>query len=58
MYFKQNYFLPIGLEVEIASFVNYNNHQRYPESLNNLTPADVYFGRAKEGLPKLDYMKK
>jgi transposase InsO family protein len=54
----QNYFLPGHLETEIASFVNYYNHQRYHESLNNLTPADVYFGRAKEVLTKRDQIKK
>ena len=53
----QNYFLPTDLEVEIASFVNYYNHQRYHESLDNLTPADVYFGRAKEVLTKRDQIK-
>jgi putative transposase len=54
----QNYFLPTELEVEIANFVNYYNHQRYHESLDNLTPADVYFGRAKEVLTKRDYIKR
>ena len=54
----QNYFLPTELEVEIASFVSYYNHQRYHESLDNLTPADVYFGRAKEVLTKRDQIKK
>lgn len=54
----QNYFLPTELEVEIASFVNYYNHQRYHESLDNLTPADVYFGKAKEVLTKRDQIKK
>jgi putative transposase len=54
----QNYFLPTELEVEIASFVNYYNHQRYHESLDNLTPADIYFGRAKEVLTKRDQVKK
>jgi putative transposase len=38
--------------------VNYYNHQRYHESLDNLTPADVYFGRAKEVLTKRDQIKK
>jgi len=54
----QNYFLPTALETEIASFVNYYNHQRYHESLDNLTPADIYFGRAKEVLTKRDHIKK
>jgi transposase InsO family protein len=54
----QNYFLPGQLESEIASFVTYYNHLRYHESLDNLTPADVYFGRAKEVLTKRDHIKK
>jgi putative transposase len=49
---RQNYFLLTELEVEIASFVNYYKHQRYHESWNNLTPADVYFGQAKEVLTR------
>jgi transposase InsO family protein len=53
----QNYFLPGELESQIASFVSYYNNQRYHESLDNLTPADVYFGRTKEVLNKREKIK-
>lgn len=42
----ENYYLPGDLERAVADFVDHYNHRRYHESLDNLTPADVYFGRA------------
>lgn len=53
----QNYYSPWELDREIASFVEYYNHQRYHESLDNLTPADIYFGRQKEVLGKREEIK-
>ncbi|SFM97174.1 Integrase core domain-containing protein [Nitrosomonas communis] len=38
----ENYYFPNELEDRIRQFVDYYNHERYHESLNNLTPADVY----------------
>jgi hypothetical protein len=54
----ENYYLPGALEAQIAHFVEHYNHQRYHESLNNLTPADVYFGRGQSDLLKRERIKR
>jgi hypothetical protein len=43
----ENYYLPGDLEAHVGNFVEHHNHRRYHESLQNLTPADVYFGRGQ-----------
>jgi len=53
----ENYFLPGDLERQIESFVEHYNHERYHESLNNVTPADVYFGRAQSIINKRERIK-
>jgi putative transposase len=54
----QNYYFPWELEQELTRFVNYHNNHRYHESLNNVTPADVYFGQNRETLTKRDQIKR
>jgi transposase InsO family protein len=43
----ENYYLPGDLEAQVGAFVKHYNHRRCHESLRNLTPADVYFGRGQ-----------
>ena len=43
----ENYFLPGDLEAQVEVFADHYNHERTHESLNSVTPADVYFGRDK-----------
>ena len=53
-----NYFLPGDLKAQIEAFVDHYNHQRYHESLSNLTPADVYFGRDQTILLQRERIKR
>ena len=54
----ENYYLPGDLERQIEAFVEHYNHVRYHESLNNLTPADVYFDRAEIILAERERIKR
>jgi len=54
----ENYFLPGQLEAAVGAFVDHYNHRRYHESLGNLTPADVYFGRGPAILEAREKIKK
>ena len=54
----ENYYLPGNLEQQIGAFVDHYNNHRYHESLNNVTPADVYFGRDKDILRERKKIKK
>ena len=54
----ENYYLPGNLEAEIGAFVADYNHRRYHESLNNVTPADAYFGRAEAIIQQRERIKR
>jgi putative transposase len=53
-----NDFLPGDLERQIRAFVEQYNNARYHGSLNNLTPADVYFGSAEMILAQRQRIKR
>ena len=42
------YFCPSELEKAIVQWVEYYNESRFHESLDNLTPRDVYLGQGEE----------
>jgi putative transposase len=54
----ENYYLPGDLEASIGRFVDHYNYQRYHESLDNLTPADVYFGHGQTILLERERIKR
>ena len=52
-----NYYLPGELHEHLQRFVSYYNHERYHESLDNLTPADVFYGRGEGILEQRELIK-
>jgi putative transposase len=54
----ENYYLPGDLEAQVGAFIERYNHARYHESLGNLTPADVYFGRGEAILRTRERIKR
>jgi len=54
----ENYYFPGQLEEALTEFVDYYNNRRFHESLNNVTPADVYFGRHHEIVSKRQRIKR
>lgn len=53
----ENYYFPDELRAALKSFVQYYNCERYHESLDNMTPADVYYGRTREIKTKRHFTK-
>jgi putative transposase len=53
----ENYDYPWELERAIAEWVEHYNHERYHESLDNLTPEGVYEARRNEILDQRAVVK-
>lgn len=54
----EHYYSPEELKRRLKEFAEYYNNQLYHESLNNVTPADVYFGRKEQILKNRILLKK
>lgn len=54
----EHYYLFEDLKRAIDEFVEHYNNERYHESLDNCTPADVMFGRQCKILKQRDMIKK
>jgi len=53
----EHYYMPGELIERLTEFVDYYNNRRYHESLQNVTPSDVYFGRAESLLVRRQITK-
>jgi len=53
-----HYYSPTELTKSIREWVDYYNHHRYHEAINNVTPADKYYGRDKDILKNRMKIKK
>lgn len=56
--FLENYYSPDELVDQIVLFIEYYNHQRYHEALNDLIPVDGYYGKAREIMARRERIRK
>ena len=54
----ENYYSPDELTDQLDLFIDYYNNDLYHEAINNLTPADVYYGRGRDILARRKRIKK
>jgi transposase InsO family protein len=53
-----NYYYPSELESKVEEFVNYYNKKRYHESIDNITPEQMFNGERRNILTKRDKTKR
>ena len=53
----ENYYYAWELEKAIRQFVDYYNNRRYHESLDKVTPADMFHGRYEEIMNRREFIK-
>ncbi len=58
VHLAKHYYSPEELGQRVAEWVDYYNHQRYHESLDNVTPADMYWGRYEQILAQRQKIKR
>jgi putative transposase len=51
------YTSPGELQRAMADFIDFYNHRRYHEGIDNVAPADVYYGRREEILKRREELK-
>jgi transposase InsO family protein len=54
----EHYYFPWQLKDALRDFIAYYNNERYHESLDNVTPSDVYFGRKYKIITEREKIKK
>ena len=54
----EHYYFPGEPKEALRDFVAYYNNERYHEALDNVTPADVYFGRQYRIITEREKIKK
>jgi putative transposase len=54
---SQNYYPSREIDQEIGRFIEFFNNQHYYESLDNVTLADVYYGKNHEIITKSEILK-
>jgi len=53
-----HYYNPTELTERIREWVDYYNNHRYHEAIDNVTPADKYYGRALDVLKNREKVRK